>query len=717
MPKESRMTDTPKDSKENPVNNTNLPLKDRDINEQLLIKDRAIASSIQGIGIGDLEGNIIYINDAALRMWGAESPSEVLGRSPLEFAKYPEEAIKGMLEFFEKGRWEGEIEGKRKDGSPLFVHISANMVYNDKGEPICTMDSFVDITERKKMEAELRIKDFAIASSIQGIGIADLEGTITYINNAAMRIWGADDPSELIGQSAITLAKSQIEGIKVLTTVLENGSWEGEIEGKRKDGAIFVALLSANLVYNDKGKPFCIMVSLIDITDRKKMEEELRIKEFAIASSVHGIGIGDLEGNITYVNDAALKMWGANSPDEVIGRSSLELAQSQEEAGRIMLAVLENGSWEGEVSGRRKDGSPATVHLSANIVYNDKGEPICTMDSFIDITDRKKMEEELRIKEFAIASSVHGIGIGDLEGNITYVNDAALKMWGANSPDEVIGRSSLELAESHEEALRIMNAVLENGSWEGEVSGRRKDGSPATVHLSANIVYNDKGEPICTMDSFIDITDRKKMEEELRIKEFAIASSVHGIGIGDLEGNITYVNNAALKMWGADDPSEVIGTSALELAESKETAEKIMMAVLENGSWEGEVTGHKKDGSPITVFLSANIVYNDRGEPICTMDSFIDITDRKEMEEELRIKEFAIASSIDPIIIADLLGNITYVNKAFLNMWGDDNLDEVIGRSAISFAKDQKTAEKVFEEVLDKGSCMVKLKESRKTDQ
>lgn len=498
----------------------NHPLKDRSITEQLLIKDLAIASSLQGIGIGDLEGNIIYVNDAALKMWGADSPEEVLGRSSLEFAKSHEEAIRIMLEVLEKGSWEGEIEGRRKDGSSIFVHLSANIVYNDHGEPICTMDSFVDITDRKKIEEELRVKDFAIASSIQGIGIADLEGNITYVNEAALKMWGATDPEELIGSSALIYAKSQLEGIKVLNTVLETGRWEGEIEGKRKDGSSLMTLLSANLVYDNINKPRHIMVSLIDITDRKKIEEELRIKEFAIASSVHGIGIGDLEGNITYVNDAALKMWGAASPDEVIGRSSLELAESKEEAGRIMLKVLEDGYWEGEVAGRKKDGSPIIVQLAANIVYNDQGQPVCTMDSFVDITDRKKMEEELRVKDFAIASSVHGIGIGDLQGNITYVNNAALDMWGADSCDEVIGRSSLELAESHEEALKIMHAVLENGSWEGEVTGHKKDGTPITVFLSANIVYNDRGEPICTMDSFIDITDRKNAEKKLeRVNE------------------------------------------------------------------------------------------------------------------------------------------------------------------------------------------------------
>jgi PAS domain S-box-containing protein len=436
----------------------------------------------------------------------------------------------------------------------------------------------------------------------------------------------------------------------------------------------------------------------------RDINEQLLIKDRAIASSIHGIGITDLEGNIIYVNDAALRMWGAERRDEVLGRSALEFAQSQEEAGIIILEVLEKGSWEGEVNGQKKDGSPITVHLSANIVYNEDGEPICAMDSFIDITDRKKIEEELRIKEAAISSSIQGIGIGDLEGNIMYVNDAALRMWGADDPSEVIGRSSIELAESKEEADKIMLAVLEKGSWEGEVTGHKKDGSPITVLLSANIVYNENGEPICTMDSFIDITDRKKIEEELRIKEAAISSSIQGIGIGDLAGNITYVNNAALRMWGADDPSEVVGRSALELAESKEEADKIMLAVLEKGSWEGEVTGHRKDGSPITVLLSANIVYNENGEPICTMDSFIDITGRKKMEEELRIRDFAVSSSIQGIVIGDLLGNITYVNRSFLELWGDDDESEIIGKSALSFAKDLKQAEEIFEKVLDKGS-------------
>jgi len=367
----------------------------------------------------------------------------------------------------------------------------------------------------------------------------------------------------------------------------------------------------------------------------RDIKEQLLIKDRAIASSIHGIGITDLEGNIIYVNEAAMRMWGADDPSEIIGQSALEFAQDQEKAFMIMLEVLEKGSWEGEIEGFRKDGTPATIYMAANIVYNEKGEPICGMDSFIDITGRKKMEKELRIKDFAIASSIYGIGIGDLEGNVTYVNDAALRMWGADDPSEILGRASLKLGSEKDQAKEILFQILEKGNWEGEIEGFRKDGSPATIHMAANIVYNEKGEPICTMDSFIDITDRKKIEEELRIKDFAVSSSIQGIVIGDLVGNITYVNQAFLEMWGDNDTSEVIGKSAVSFAKDQKKAENAFEKILDEGSWYGEIEVVTKDGTPITVLVSANLVTDADNKPICMMASFVDITDRKKAEEKL----------------------------------------------------------------------------------
>jgi len=672
--------------------------------DELRIKEFAIASSINGIAIGGLDGIVTYVNRTAVMMWGGTDPSEILGKPVTVFAESEQEALGIMETVLLKGEWAGEINGKRKDGSLLSVLLSASLVRNEQGEPVCMMCSFVDITERKRMEEDLRIKESAIASSMNGIVIADLKGTITYVNDSALRMWDMQDPREALGKPAVMFAESEEKVLVLIRTVLQQGKWEGEITGKKRDGSLLSVLLSASLVRNELAEPMCMMCSFVDITDRKRMEEELRIKDSAIRSSIDGIGLTDLQGNIIYVNDAALEMWGAEDASEFIGKSALTLAQSEEAAMAILQSVMEKGSWSGEASGTRKDGSPITVLLSASLVRNEQGEPVCIMDSFVDITERKRMEEDLRIKESAIASSIDGIGISDLEGRITYMNDAALKMWGAEDLSEVVGKSALELAQSEEVALEIYQAIIEKGGWSGEVSGTRKDGSPITVHLSASLVKDKHGNPICMMDSFVDITEQKRMEEELRIKESAIASSIVGIGISDLEGNITYVNDAALRMWGATDASEVLGTSALDLAQSEEVALEVFQSILEKGSWSGEVSGYRKDGSPITLHLSANLVRNAQGEPVCMMDSFVDISDRKRIEEELKIKDFAISSSINGIAIGDLEGNITYVNEAFLKLWGGKDESEVLGKSALTFAQSQEEAIRILEIVLTKGT-------------
>ncbi|HPA76540.1 MAG TPA: PAS domain-containing protein [Deltaproteobacteria bacterium] len=483
---------------------------------------------------------------------------------------------------------------------------------------------------------DIRIKDYTIASSINGVAIGDLNGVVTYVNAAALKMWGGEDPSDIIGKSATVFAQSEPEALRIMHTILEKGEWSGEIAGWRKNGDPITVLMSASLVRDENEEPLSMICSFIDITDRKRMEEELRVKDSAIASSINGIAIGDLAGHVTYVNQAALKMWGTDNPGDILGKPVTVFAQSEEEALRIMQVVLEKGQWSGEIMGRIMDGSPIAVHVSASLVRNEKGEPICLMCSFIDVSERKRIENELRIMGSAIASSLNGIGIGDLNGNIVYVNDAALRMWGAEDAGEVIGKSPLEFADSPEEALKVFEEFMERGGWSGEISGRRKDGSPITVLMTASLVRNEKGEPVCMMDSFVDITGRKRMEEELKIKDFAIASSINGIVIGDLAGNITYVNQAFLDLWGGTSPDEVIGKSALTFAQSPEDAQTILKAVIEGGTWKGEIAARKKSGRLLAVQLSANMVRNADGTPVCLMASFVDITERMVAEQKLQ---------------------------------------------------------------------------------
>jgi PAS domain S-box-containing protein len=495
------------------------------------------------------------------------------------------------------------------------------------------MKKSIDHISHARLLEELRIKSSAIDSAVNGIAFGDIEGRVTYANAAAIALTGYT-LEEVFGWSVLTFADNQEEAALILAEVLEKGSWIGEVAGRKKDGSLLVVHLSASLVRGEDGEPVCTLCSFVDITRARQAFDELRIKSSAIDSAVNGIAFGDIEGRVTYANAAAIDLTGYTL-EEVLGWSVLAFADSQEEAARLFAEFLKKGSWVGEVAGRKKDGSRVVAHLSASIVRDDDGKPIGTLCSFVDITRSRQAFEELRLKDYSIASSINGIVFGDLEGRVTYGNAAAVDLIGYTL-EEVLGWSILTFADNQEEAALILAEVLEKGSWIGEVAGRKKDGSRIVVHLSASLVRGENGEPVCTLCSFVDITRSRQAFEELRIKDYAIASSINAIAFGDLDGRITYVNEAFLRLWGGDDAAEVIGRTVFTFAQSEQDVERILRHVFAQGNWQGEVTGKAKDGRAVTVQLSAHLVTDEQGRPICLMCSFVDVTEKNRAQEDLR---------------------------------------------------------------------------------
>ena len=122
----------------------------------LSIFKNAVESSINAIGITDLEGKLIYVNDSCVKMWGYNSKDEVLGRFLPEFWE-GDGVLKTVKELREKGVASGEDIGKRKDGSLFFVRFTASIFTDEADNPSFMFGSFFDITERKQAEEELSL--------------------------------------------------------------------------------------------------------------------------------------------------------------------------------------------------------------------------------------------------------------------------------------------------------------------------------------------------------------------------------------------------------------------------------------------------------------------------------------------------------------------------------------------------------------------------------
>lgn len=267
------------------------------------ILEHAIASSISGIGITDMTGKLIYVNDTIAKMWGFEDKEEILGRYLPEFweGEGIHETIKALKE---KGARIGEDIGKRKDGSLFNVDYMASVIQDNEGRPKYMIGSFVDNTRRKKIEEDLkkahdeleckveeRTSDLKktmerlrsiLDSSPDAITVTDADAIIIDCNQATLENLGYSKKEELIGKSAFETIteKDQEKARDMMITVIKMDSIHNiEYECVRKDGQKFPADVSVGVIRDASGKITGFVAIASDITKRKQAENALKESE------------------------------------------------------------------------------------------------------------------------------------------------------------------------------------------------------------------------------------------------------------------------------------------------------------------------------------------------------------------------------------------------------------------------------------------------------
>lgn len=252
-----------------------------------------------------------------------------------------------------------------------------------------------------------------------------------------------------------------------------------------------------------------------EINVRKRTEE--RLQTLARISPV-GIFRTDAEGNCIYTNERWRELAGMTEA-EALGEGWAR-ALHPEDRERVFTewyqAAAGKAPFKTECRFQRPDGKVTWLWTLAEAELDAGGQVVGYVGAITDITERKRVEEEARIRDKAIASSISAIAIADMQGVHTYVNESYVRMWGYEDATEVLNRPNSEFVANPEELAPIMSELVQKGSWVGESVGKRKDGSTFDVQLAASVVTNEEGEPLCVMASFQDITERKHAEETVR---------------------------------------------------------------------------------------------------------------------------------------------------------------------------------------------------------
>lgn len=176
--------------------------------ESLLIKERAIESSINAIAISDPDGEIIYVNPSFLRLWGFDSKDEVIGMKASMLMKRSGKNEAACENLFAAGGLRGEMIALKKDNSMFDVETSASEIYSQNNKNLGMIAAFQDITERKQSEKEIRESRESYRVLVENIDSlvceVDDQGHYTYISPAYKKVTGYG-PEDLLGKPVIEL--------------------------------------------------------------------------------------------------------------------------------------------------------------------------------------------------------------------------------------------------------------------------------------------------------------------------------------------------------------------------------------------------------------------------------------------------------------------------------------------------------------------------------
>ncbi len=306
----------------------------------------------------------------------------------------------------------------------------------------------------------------------------------------------------------------------------EQAPYEAQYRVVWPDGGVHWLADRGIFQYESDGPCTRMLGIVMDITERKRAEEILKIKERAIASSLNGIAMADPQGHLTYVNPAFLKLWGYEEEDEVLGRSVLDFWKEPQQASEVVQAIQNGQGWMGELVAVRKDGACRNLYLSASAVLNEAGTPICVMASFLDITERKRADEALRESEQRYRGVVQNttavILRVDPQGIIRFANERALRFFGY-SAEELIGRHAVgTIIPEQETTGRDLAAMVEEIAKDPDRfhsnanENLRKNGERVWMEWTNSGVYDGDGRLKEFLAVGIDATERRRAEEALR---------------------------------------------------------------------------------------------------------------------------------------------------------------------------------------------------------
>ena len=529
------------------------------------------------------------------------------------------------------------------------------------------------------------------------ITITDFDLRVTHCNPLAEKLFGCKE-EDVVGKTIMEIYLHEPAAVKRFHKIIEEvqrlGAYEYMIEPETEDGGHHLRVKVIGLAADGGGFSGYILFSK-DVTQERKLTESLKESESSFRfinehmSDVYYRAGND--GKIIATNPAALKLYGYDHLEELIGKPVLDFYYDENDNEAFMKELKKNGLVKNyPLKHKRKNGEPLFVEINSTLLFDKNGNIDGVVGLLRDITERYLIEEQLKKYRILLETSINAVPymvcIKDGQGRWLLANEYTRNLFQLKGVDYQ-GKTDIELSafNNYYRDSFLNGAQSDHKAWQhGTLSYSEEvipgpDGSNLIFDIAKIPLFNSDGSRHALVVTGFDITEQKKIEEKFRDLYEKAPLPYQSL---DADGCLVDVNHVWLETLGYTR-EEVIGRSFADflLPEERPFFYSHYLSCETRGDEQVvELKLVRKDGTVILANFAREITYGRQQQMIRSHCIFSDITKQRQTENE-RIKLVsAIEQTTEVIVITNTEGTIEYVNPAFVSLTGY-NLEEAVGKT------------------------------------
>ncbi len=540
-------------------------------------------------------------------------------------------------------------------GDPKWIRLRGNPHFNE-GKCIRVSGTIQDIQELKIQSIQLRDSEekykSILENSLNAHFLIDPDGYILEANRAALDMFGYTiDEMRTLGRADIM----DVNDPNLASYVAKReklGFATAELIGIRKSGELFPHEISS-VTFTDSHGNKRTSVSMVDITERKKAEENLRLSEAefraAFEYSALGMSLMDINGKWIRINESFCRILGYTNR-ELMARSLSQITHPDDvEREELLIEAVLNGSQKSYHLEKRlihKSGAVVWIHQASSVVHDIDYQPSHWTVQIQDITEQKNiasaLSEERELLRTLIDNIPTSIFIKDLQSRKILVNKAECDYMGVKDSAEILGKDDFELFPIDFARITIAEdqEVYKTGK---SIVNREKivtwnDGSVRCL-LSSKIPLYDDGNISGLLGITYDITKIKAAESALfesEQKYRRIFENIQDVFYQTDQAGIVTEISPSIEKHSGYPRDQVIGKPVTDFYYNVEDRQRLVETIRENRIvTDFEVRLKTRAGEKKYSSVNAQLIIRN-GEVIGTEGSMRDVTERKLQEDSLR---------------------------------------------------------------------------------